>query len=238
MEDVQIGILCDNKKAYDTADTPGANPVTLTILSETMNKNINRQDINGNTALHIAVTKGGVFAGTSTPLLQHIVDDIEKYQFYGSKDIKNLAGDTPLMIAAQLDRQTEISQLMLGGSALEAKKNLQNNNGDTAMMIATRTGNLGVIELIYSGGVQGISGIDLNLKNRVYSQTALMIAAKAGYVNIVKFLINKGADPNIRGTLGKTALDFAVTNGYPSIAHFLMDRGAVYRLRGSKVSSI
>ena len=237
---MQIGILCDNKKAYDDAATPSADPVTLTTLLETMNKNIDLQDVNGNTALHIAVMKGGVFADTSTPtpLLQHIVDDIEKYKLYDSKDIKNVAGDTPLIIAAQLDRQTEITHLMSGYTALEAKKNIQNNNGDTALMVATRAGNLDVVELIYSGGVQGIKGIDLNLKNRVYSQTALMIAAKAGYVNIVKFLINKGADPNIRGTLGKTALDFAVTNGYPSIAHFLMDRGAVYRLRGSKVSSI
>ena len=157
------------------------------------------------------------------------MDDIEKYKLYDSKDIKNVAGDTPLIIAAQLDRQTEITHLMSGYTALEAKKNIQNNNGDTALMVATRAGNLDVVELIYSGGVQGIEGIDLNLKNRVYSQTALMIAAKAGYVNIVKFLINKGADPNIRGTLGKTALDFAVTNGYPSIAHFLMDRGAVQK---------
>lgn len=223
METVQRGILCDNNNVYG---------------KDVKEKNIKLQDKNGNTALHIAVMKGGVLTDTSTILSQYLCDYISQNDLDDSKDVQNAAGNTPLILAAELNRQLDIEQLMSGAAADEADKNIQNNNGDTAIMVAARAGNLAVVSKIYDAGANKGENTNLNLKNRLYNQTALMIAARAGYLDIVKFLINKGADPNVRGTLGRTALDFAVSNGYPPVAHFLMDRGAIYKLRGTKVSSI
>ena len=239
MKDVQLGILCKNKEAYDayvgsSTASPTSDPTYMDQLKMAMKHRLDLQDKNGNTALHVAVMKGGVFADSEVFLSQYILDQIRDYAMIGSKDIQNAAGNTPLMMAAQYGRLDDIELLLAGGSRLEAEKNAQNNNGDSAIMIAARTGNIAVVHKIDE---RGVGKVDLNIKNRVYNQTALMIAAKAGYIDIVRFLINKGADPNIKGSLGKSALDFAVSNGHPSIAHFLMDRGAAYRLRGSQVSS-
>ena len=233
MQTVQTGILCKNAEAYDAvADSETDKKEQLRGI---IKKKLDLQDRDGNTALHLAV-KEGIINSDATDGAQVIIDHIEAYSLVGSKDIQNAAGNTPLILAAQLDRQSVAKELELGAAALEADKDVQNNNGDTAVMVAARAGNLDMVSIISSGNY--LTHADLNLKNRLYNQTALMIAAKAGYLDVVKFLINNGADPNVRGALGKSALDFSVSNGHPTVSHFLIDRGATYRLRGSKVSSI
>lgn len=235
MQTVQTGILCRNAEAYDAAVAASETADKKEQLRGIMKKKLDLQDRDGNTALHLAV-KEGIINSDTTDGAQVIIDHIEAYSLVGSKDIQNAAGNTPLILAAQLDRQSVATELELGASALEADKDVQNNNGDTAVMVAARAGNLAMVSIISFGNYQ--KDADLNLKNRLYNQTALMIAAKAGYLDVVKFLINNGADPNVRGALGKSALDFSVSNGHPTVTHFLIDRGATYRLRGSKVSSI
>jgi len=42
-------------------------------------------------------------------------------------------------------------------------------------------------------------------------QTALMAAARLGWDQMVKHLLERGADPTLRDATGKTALDFART---------------------------
>jgi ankyrin repeat protein len=51
-------------------------------------------------------------------------------------------------------------------------------------------------------------------------------AAQGGYGDTVKVLLEKGADPNIRGFAGKTALFWAVERGYGDVANLLLDHHA------------
>jgi ankyrin repeat protein len=58
-------------------------------------------------------------------------------------------------------------------------------------------------------------------------RTAMQLAVREGYIDIVNILIDAGADINIKDELrGETALHIAVFNGYFKIMHLLLLRGA------------
>jgi len=68
-------------------------------------------------------------------------------------------------------------------------------------------------------------GADVNAINNDY-ETALMLAVYKNYKDIVKLLLNKGANPNIQDKVGNTALMFAVNKGYKDIVKLLLNKGA------------
>jgi len=68
-------------------------------------------------------------------------------------------------------------------------------------------------------------GADVNAINNDY-ETALMLAVYKNYKDIVKLLLNKGANPNIQDRVGNTALMFAVNKGYKDIVKLLLNKGA------------
>ena len=58
-------------------------------------------------------------------------------------------------------------------------------------------------------------------------RTAMQLAARQGYIDIVNILIDFGADINFKdGLRGETALHIAAFNGYMQILHLLLLRGA------------
>ena len=67
--------------------------------------------------------------------------------------------------------------------------------------------------------------VNLNLKSK-WGRTALMRASSKGYANIVKVLVNAGADLNIKDNRGRTALTYANQRGHKSIVQILKAAGA------------
>lgn len=58
-------------------------------------------------------------------------------------------------------------------------------------------------------------------------RTAMLLAVREGYIDIVNILIDFGADINFKdGLRGETALHIAAFNGYLQILHLLLQRGA------------
>ena len=66
------------------------------------------------------------------------------------------------------------------------------------------------------------TGADIELG----ASTPLMEAAQEGHVNIVKFLIDRGALINAVTNPGDTALTYACANGHTHIADILLQCGA------------
>lgn len=67
---------------------------------------------------------------------------------------------------------------------------------------------------------------EINIKTLINAvdkenNTALILASKFGYDEIVKILIENGADINIKNNDGKTALDYAEENDYKNIIELL-----------------
>ena len=55
-----------------------------------------------------------------------------------------------------------------------------------------------------------------------------MIAAYKGHVDIVNFLLEKGADPNEKAKCGATALHFAAECGHTAIVKEILKYGAEF----------
>ncbi len=69
-------------------------------------------------------------------------------------------------------------------------------------------------------------GVDVNTKFR-YDQTALFYAAERGHSEVVKVLLDYGANVNIRQTLwGSTPLEEAASRGHTAIVEMLLAKGA------------
>ncbi len=123
---------------------------------------------------------------------------------------------TALMDAAVLADPT-ITQLLL---AAHANPNLQHGYTEkTALMLAVTSHRLATTQALLAAGAQ------INLQDGD-GYTALMVAAKYAYTDILNFLLTKNANFNVQNAVGDTALMIATKENYPDIAQTLIDRGA------------
>jgi ankyrin repeat protein len=69
-------------------------------------------------------------------------------------------------------------------------------------------------------------GTDVNTKTR-YGSTALFYACDRGNVELVKFLLERGADPDARDTFyGATPMTWAADKGHVEVVRLLVEKGA------------
>jgi ankyrin repeat protein len=66
---------------------------------------------------------------------------------------------------------------------------------------------------------------------------AFYIAARNGHIEVVRFLLGKGADINCRGFFGAPGLHWAAINGHKAMVEFLITNGADLQLRDNQFNS-
>jgi hypothetical protein len=71
-----------------------------------------------------------------------------------------------------------------------------------------------------------IRNINVNVKDDVYGATALHDAAINGHVEIVRLLLQNGAEVNAKDKIGNTPLHWAASEGHVDILHLLVENGA------------
>jgi ankyrin repeat protein len=152
---------------------------------------------------------------------------------------KTRNGRTALMYAAESGNVEVAKLLMDKGADAHAKMNF----GDTVLMYAAESGNLDLVKAILD------KEVDVNAKDTT-GNTALRYAVgtKLGDLNddmhvyyestgqsvdpeIVKLLIEKGADVNAENDLGQTVLMGAAKGRHPEVLRILIDRGAEVNLK-------
>lgn len=122
-------------------------------------------------------------------------------------EVQNLAGETPLMIAALMDRLDVAEALLERGAEL-------NRPGWTALHYAATRGSLRMMHLL----IDHSAYIDAEAPN---GNTPLMMAAQFAPPIATKLLLEEGADPNLRNNLNRSALDLALILDRQDVAFYI-----------------
>ncbi|CAF1141644.1 unnamed protein product, partial [Rotaria sordida] len=163
---------------------------------------INLQDANGNTALHYCVTNGHWHV--INMLLDTKVCDV---------CLQNNAGYTAIMMAAVIDitnddQRQVVRRLFCELGNLNVKTT---DNNQTALMLAVKHGKADLVELLLENGAA------VNLQDSEGS-TALMCAVEHGSLNIVKLLLTgPECDVDIVDNNGQTAISIATNKNRKNI---------------------
>jgi len=132
-------------------------------------------------------------------------------------DVKNISGDTALIMAAARGHIKVVTLLLDRGAELDVK----NTSGDTALIRAARGGHTQVVSLLLDRGAE------LGMKNNS-GHTALIDAVDGEGLKTVSLLLDRGAEVDTKSYSGNTALIVAAAQGSQSknIVSLLLDRGA------------
>lgn len=131
-------------------------------------------------------------------------------------NVKNEDGASALVSAAAHDDVEIVKALLQGG----ADVNLKDNNGYTAILRATQNKHDDIADLLV---VQ--EKLDLNARGSI-GGTVLMSYVWREQEDIVKELLERGADPNLSDEDGDTALHGAARRGNASLVRMLLAKGA------------
>lgn len=166
---------------------------------------INMFDMNGKTALHLAVMYGRL--------------DIAKYLIKKCNANVNYTkyGTTALHLAARWGYVDIVSYLIkVCGADVDARSELQ----ETALHLAAKHGVLDVVHCLVKG-----CGAQVNLKDK-HGGSALHYAASNGFLNVVKCLVRtKNIQVNAVNNRGMTPLYCAASCGQLNIIRLLVQEG-------------
>jgi ankyrin repeat protein len=132
-------------------------------------------------------------------------------------------GVTPLARACENARESMVNRLLEAG----ANPNLAQANGLTPLMTAARTGNLTVVKALLSHGA------NVNAATATTHETALMWAVAERHPDIVRALVEKGADVHPRPQQAFSPLMAAAETGDIETAKVLLAAGARVHDTGS-----
>ncbi|CAF1008766.1 unnamed protein product [Rotaria sp. Silwood1] len=135
-----------------------------------------------------------------------------------------IAGSTPLIGATKYNHPECVKRLL----AHQANPNHQNQSGISALMLAAEQGYFECVKLLVQAGADlelAPSG-PLALTMNLCGQTPLFCAAKEGRTEIVKYLLDRGANPRVQNHYGVSALWIPSQKGMLQVVELLLNAGA------------
>lgn len=139
--------------------------------------------------------------------------------------------DTCVMLYTNKQCQGIIDILLKGGEeAGEILKkgisiNTKNKDEDTALYLAAKQDNAEVVKFLLNHGAELHSKFSFSEWEPLTNFNFLRWAAEEGLENIVKFLVQEGANVYEKDRSGRTLLELAVLGGNERIVEYLLDFG-------------
>lgn len=154
----------------------------------------------------------------ATPLMLAVkygFTDLVKLFIEEKADVNmKVCGYTALMLSVRLEENSVFNMLVENRADIHIKDDAENN----LLIIAASIGNLSLCQMLSEH-------IDVNDKS-IDGYTALMWASINGHNDVIKFLMEKGANINAKNKYGKTALMLASINLNTNTAKILLSLGA------------
>ena len=114
---------------------------------------------------------------------------------------------------------------------------LSDDDGVTPLFLLSYKGYLRDIRFLMK--YHKLDQLDLNVQTNDDRFSALMAAVDSEHIQVVRFLVDSGADLDLQDKWGVTALMKAVVKGNEKIAHILVDAGAnVMKQDGNNFSAL
>ncbi|XP_061191259.1 ankyrin repeat domain-containing protein 17-like isoform X1 [Saccostrea echinata] len=159
--------------------------------------------------------------GDCTPLMEAASGgyvDIVKLLITHDADVnaQSSAGNTPLHYAACGGFEDVVQELIEAGANVEQ----HNENGHTPLMESASAGHVGVARILLAAGA------GINTHSNEFKESALTLACYKGHLEMVKFLLEAGADQEHKTDEMHTALMEASMDGHVEVARLLLDSGA------------
>ncbi|KAJ8935953.1 hypothetical protein NQ314_012575 [Rhamnusium bicolor] len=171
-------------------------------------------------AMHANVEDRGI-KGECTPLMEaasagHL--DIVRLLVAHGADVnaQSTSGNTPLMYGCAGGHTEVVKFLLENGANVED----HNENGHTPLMEAASAGHVGLAKILL------MHGAGINTHSNEFKESALTLACYKGHLDMVRFLLEAGADQEHKTDEMHTALMEASMDGHVEVARLLLDSGA------------
>ena len=138
-------------------------------------------------------------------------------------NFRNSRGKTPLMCAAERGYYMCTRALATAG----ADVNAYDDGGRSILMRAIKAGSLECAALIVQ------EGADVNVSNNYGSKTPLLLAVEGKPTDIVKLLLDAGADVNLQDPANRSAIEAASYEEDTEILCLLIEAGADVKADGA-----